>query len=74
VIQRGSEGHRGAESSAYLHTPRCRTGYLVMEYVEGQPLKGPLPVERQVELPRRICIVREGSVPTKIGRMSQIFW
>ena len=24
--------------------------YLVMEYVEGQPLKGPLPVERAVEL------------------------
>src|SRR5215469_278077 len=28
--------------------------YLVMEYVEGQPLKGPLPVERAVEYARQI--------------------
>jgi serine/threonine protein kinase len=28
--------------------------YLVMEYVDGQPLKGPLPVERGVEYARQI--------------------
>src|SRR5215831_4878274 len=28
--------------------------YLVMEYVEGQPLKGPLPVERAVDYARQI--------------------
>src|SRR5215470_3176914 len=28
--------------------------YLVMEYVEGQPLKGPMPVERAVEYARQI--------------------
>src|SRR5215470_9906819 len=28
--------------------------YLVMEYVEGQPLKGPLPVERAAEYARQI--------------------
>src|SRR5499425_944721 len=28
--------------------------YLVMEYVEGQPLKGPLPVEKAVEYARQI--------------------
>src|SRR5260370_30548403 len=29
--------------------------YLVMEFVEGTPLKGPLPVEKALEYARQIC-------------------
>src|SRR5215468_4668507 len=52
--------HREAEAIAALNHPRICTlydvgpDYLVMEYVEGQPLKGPLPVERAVEYARQI--------------------
>jgi Tol biopolymer transport system component len=52
--------HREAEAVAALNHPHICTlhdvgpDYLVMEYVEGQPLKGPLPVERGVEYARQI--------------------
>jgi Tol biopolymer transport system component/predicted Ser/Thr protein kinase len=52
--------HREAEAVAALNHPHICTlhdvgpDYLVMEYVEGQPLKGPLPVEKAVEYARRI--------------------
>ena len=47
--------HREAEAVAALNHPHICTlydvgpDYLVMEYVEGQPLKGPLPVERSIQ-------------------------
>jgi Tol biopolymer transport system component/tRNA A-37 threonylcarbamoyl transferase component Bud32 len=49
-----------ARAIAVLNHPHICTlydvgpDYLVMEYVEGQPLKGPLPVERAVEYARQI--------------------
>src|SRR5262244_1176946 len=49
-----------ARSIAALNHPHICTlhdvgpDYLVMEYVEGQPLKGPLPVEKAVEYARQI--------------------
>src|SRR5215468_3164096 len=52
--------HKEAEAIAALNHPRICTlydvgpDYLVMEYVEGQPLKGPLPVERAVEYASQI--------------------
>jgi tRNA A-37 threonylcarbamoyl transferase component Bud32 len=52
--------HREAEAVAALNHPHICTlhdvgpDYLVMEYVEGQPLKGPLAVERAVEYARQI--------------------
>jgi Tol biopolymer transport system component/tRNA A-37 threonylcarbamoyl transferase component Bud32 len=52
--------HREAEAVAALNHPHICTlhdvgpDYLVMEYVEGQPLEGPLPVERAVEYGRQI--------------------
>src|SRR6516165_3639213 len=52
--------HREAQAIAALNHPHICTlydvgpDYLVMEYVEGQPLKGPLPVERAVEYARQI--------------------
>jgi Tol biopolymer transport system component/tRNA A-37 threonylcarbamoyl transferase component Bud32 len=52
--------HREAEAVAALNHPHICTlhdvgpDYLVMEYVEGQPLKGPLPVEKAVEFARQI--------------------
>jgi Tol biopolymer transport system component/tRNA A-37 threonylcarbamoyl transferase component Bud32 len=52
--------HKEAEAIAALNHPHICTlhdvgpDYLVMEYVEGQPLKGPLPVERAVEYARQI--------------------
>jgi Tol biopolymer transport system component/predicted Ser/Thr protein kinase len=52
--------HREAEAVAALNHPHICTlhdvgpDYLVMEYVEGQPLKGPLPVEKAVEYARQI--------------------
>jgi Tol biopolymer transport system component/predicted Ser/Thr protein kinase len=52
--------HREAEAVAALNHPHICTlhdigpDYLVMEYVEGQPLKGPLPIERAVEYARQI--------------------
>ena len=51
---------REARAVAALNHPHICTlhdvgpDYLVMEYVEGQPLKGPLPVERAVEYSRQI--------------------
>src|SRR6516162_2887861 len=51
---------REARAVAALNHPHICTlydvgpDYLVMEYVEGQPLKGPLPVEKAVEYARRI--------------------
>src|SRR5215469_2740875 len=52
--------HREAEAVAALNHPHICTlhdvgpDYLVMEYVEGQPLKGPLPVGKAVESARQI--------------------
>jgi Tol biopolymer transport system component len=52
--------HREAEAVAALNHPHICTlhdvgpDYLVMEYVEGQQLKGPLPVEKAVEYARQI--------------------
>jgi Tol biopolymer transport system component/tRNA A-37 threonylcarbamoyl transferase component Bud32 len=52
--------HREAEAVAALNHPHICTlydvgpDYLVMEYVEGQSLKGPLPVERAAEYARQI--------------------
>jgi Tol biopolymer transport system component/tRNA A-37 threonylcarbamoyl transferase component Bud32 len=52
--------HREAEAVAALNHPHICTlhdvgpDYLVMEYLEGQPLKGPLPVEKAVEYARQI--------------------
>src|SRR5215467_12958981 len=52
--------HREAEAVAALNHPHICTlydvgpDYLVMEFVEGQPLKGPLPVEKAVEYARQI--------------------
>jgi serine/threonine protein kinase len=52
--------NREAEAVAALNHPHICTlydvgpDYLVMEYVEGQPLKGPLPVETAVEYARQI--------------------
>jgi Tol biopolymer transport system component/tRNA A-37 threonylcarbamoyl transferase component Bud32 len=58
---RFSERFEGeARAVAALNHPHICTlydvgpDYLVMEYVEGQPLKGPLPVERAVEYARQI--------------------
>jgi Tol biopolymer transport system component/predicted Ser/Thr protein kinase len=51
---------REARAVAALNHPHLCTlhdvgpDYLVMEYVEGQPLKGPLPVEKAVEYARQI--------------------
>src|SRR5437016_6054017 len=51
---------REARTIAALNHPHVCTlhdvgpNYLVMEYIEGQPLKGPLPVERAVEYARQI--------------------
>ena len=51
---------REARAVAALNHPNICTlydvgpNYLVMEYVEGAELKGPLPVERAVELGRQI--------------------
>jgi Tol biopolymer transport system component/tRNA A-37 threonylcarbamoyl transferase component Bud32 len=51
---------REARAVAALNHPHICTlydvgpDYLVMEYVEGQPLKGPLPVEKAVEFARQI--------------------
>jgi Tol biopolymer transport system component/predicted Ser/Thr protein kinase len=51
---------REARAVAALNHPHICTlydvgpDYLVMEYVEGQPLKGPLPVERAVEYATQI--------------------
>src|SRR6516165_7279361 len=51
---------REARAVAALNHPHICTlhdvgpDYLVMEYVEGQRLKGPLPVERAVEYARQI--------------------
>jgi Tol biopolymer transport system component/predicted Ser/Thr protein kinase len=51
---------REARAVAALNHPHICTlhdvgpDYLVMEYVEGQPLKGPMPVERAVEYARQI--------------------
>jgi Tol biopolymer transport system component/predicted Ser/Thr protein kinase len=51
---------REARTVAALNHPHICTlhnvgpDYLVMEYVEGQPLKGPLPVEKAVEYARQI--------------------
>jgi predicted Ser/Thr protein kinase len=51
---------REARAVAALNHPHICTlydvgpDYLVMEYVEGQPLKGPLPLERAVEYARQI--------------------
>jgi predicted Ser/Thr protein kinase len=52
--------HREAEAVAALNHPHICTlhdvgpDYLVMEYVEGQTLKGPLPVGKAVEYARQI--------------------
>src|ERR1700675_4889324 len=51
---------REARAIAQLNHPHiCQVydvgpNYLVMEYVEGTPLKGPLPLERAVEYARQI--------------------
>src|SRR5215470_5899315 len=51
---------REARAVAALNHPHICTlhdvgpDYLVMEYVEGQPLKGPLPIEKAVEYARQI--------------------
>src|SRR5712692_7511921 len=52
---------REARSIAALNHPHiCQLydvgpNYLVMEYVEGSPLKGPLPVEKAAEYAGQIC-------------------
>jgi predicted Ser/Thr protein kinase len=52
--------HKEAEAIAALNHPHICTlhdvgpDYLVMEYVEGQPLKGPLPVEKAAEFAHQI--------------------
>jgi Kae1-associated kinase Bud32 len=51
---------REARAVAALNHPHICTvydvgpDYLVMEYVEGRPLKGPLPVERALEYARQV--------------------
>src|ERR1700675_4083776 len=51
---------REAQAIAALNHPHiCQIydvgpNYLVMEYIEGTPLKGPLPLERTVEYARQI--------------------
>ena len=52
---------REARAIAQLNHPHiCQTydvgpNYLVMEFVEGAPLKGPLPMEKAVEYAGRFC-------------------
>src|SRR5215831_14102514 len=59
-LQFSDRFEREARAVAALNHPHICTlydvgpDYLVMEYVEGQPLKGPLPVERAVEYARQI--------------------
>jgi serine/threonine protein kinase len=51
---------REARAIAALNHPHICTlhdigpNYLVMEYVEGEPLKGPLPVEKTIQYARQI--------------------
>jgi serine/threonine protein kinase len=64
---------REARAVAALNHPNICTlhdvgpDYLVMEYVEGQPLKGPLPVERAVEYARQILHALDAAHRQGIG-------
>src|SRR5207253_190528 len=51
--------HQSVRGAALNHPHICTLhdigpNYLVMEYVEGEPLKGPLPLEKAVEYARQI--------------------
>src|SRR6516162_8087078 len=53
--------HREAEAVAALNHPHICTlhdvgpNYLVMEYIEGQPLKGPMPLGQALQYAAQIC-------------------
>src|ERR1700681_4578257 len=63
---------REARAVAALNHPRICTlhdvgpNYLVFEYVEGQPLKGPLPLEKAMEYAAQICDALDAAHSKKI--------
>jgi serine/threonine protein kinase len=54
---------REAKALGALNHPNICTlydvgpNYLVMEYVEGAPLKGPLPIDQALDMPRRFAML-----------------
>jgi serine/threonine protein kinase len=63
---------REAHAVAALNHPRICTlhdvgpNYLVFEYVEGEPLKGPLPLEKALEYAAQICDALDAAHSKKI--------
>jgi serine/threonine protein kinase/Tol biopolymer transport system component len=63
---------REARAVAALNHPRICTlhdvgpNYLVFEYVEGEPLKGPLPLEKALEYAAQICDALDAAHSKKI--------
>jgi serine/threonine protein kinase len=63
---------REARAIAALNHPRICTlhdvgpNYLVFEYVEGEPLKGPLPLEKALEYAAQICDALDAAHSKKI--------
>jgi serine/threonine-protein kinase len=63
---------REARAVAALNHPRICTlhdvgpNYLVFEYVEGEPLKGPLPVEKALDYAAQICDALDAAHSKKI--------
>src|SRR6266436_4855495 len=63
---------REARAVAALNHPYICTlhdvgsNYLVFEYVEGQPLKGPLPLEKALEYAAQICDALDAAHSKKI--------
>src|SRR5712691_11653968 len=68
----GDRFEREARAVAALNHPHICTlydvgpNYLVMEYVEGAPLKGPLPVEKALEYAAQICNALDAAHTKKI--------
>src|SRR5262245_58641170 len=58
---------REARTVAALNHPHICTlydvgsNYLVMEYIDGRPLKGPVPVEQALEYAEQICLALDAA-------------
>jgi len=53
--------HRRVEPYPYLPDLRCRPNYLVMEYIEGKQLSGPLPLDQALQYAIQIAEALEAA-------------